>query len=529
MSSIQDFDGKDHIHLNSYSNQGPLRNKPSYKYPLFSKDGKFVAPTNYPEIWPNGKIDYVDQGLKGDCMLLAMLLGVKNLDEGLEEFAKCSVPDGEGGTYITIYPEINQLPRTYHITKKDLEIARKNSIAETVEDEELMTEGKNRTLYCISDPDITALEIAVERYAQEMVAKNPELYKGIGNAYGFSSRAVFNAYNDMRLNHGLITGGNVNGGYAHDPKNRPGFDRVEDKVGIIDYLENKTSDIKVTAFTSFKKSETVPGYIISKDGKTIDSYNCYIRPNHAYNIYGVETNQYGQKFVVLENPHNSDLEIRIPYYTFIDKTDCICISAEAHITKQIRQKINSTNTKSIDFDERIKDETAKLYVDAFNFEYNKLIHSIKNDPKDMQIKTIQEFFKRIGYKYAYQKITQDDAQYAYFFSIQLRNNMENLIDTIDSAEYGWGSGSDKKDLMLEIINPIYDKLIAQLDSGKDSSPLLEQQKETMIKELDAIFYTDEKVISETLESWCFLLLGKALDAAPEDEKQEIITSYLKHR
>lgn len=69
-----------------------------------------------------------------------------------------------------------------------------------------------------------------------------------------------------------------------------------------------------------------------------------------------------------------------------------------------------------------------------------------------------------------------------------------LIKILDGLEFGWGNGNAKK----ELIKPIIDKLCDRAKELDVSQEYIEEIKSRCYTELDAMFYTDEKVIGEEI-------------------------------
>ena len=73
--------------------------------------------------------------------------------------------------------------------------------------------------------------------------------------------------------------------------------------------------------------------------------------------------------------------------------------------------------------------------------------------------------------------------------------IDSIISNLDYYKSGWGNSKAKK----ELIAPLVDKLCAKARQVGVPSKLIQETKDTCYKELDATFYTDEKVIISALE------------------------------
>ena len=102
---------------------------------------------------PNGKIDgNFGQGFVGDCWLISAINGLANNTKGLKILNDSLRIDCNGNVYVTL----KGVGKTYKITKEELE------------------KGKDK--YSYGDPDVRAIEIALEKYMKES-----QIIDGIGS------------------------------------------------------------------------------------------------------------------------------------------------------------------------------------------------------------------------------------------------------------------------------------------------------------------------------------------------------------
>lgn len=80
----------------------------------------------------------------------------------------------------------------------------------------------------------------------------------------------------------------------------------------------------------------------------------------------------------------------------------------------------------------------------------------------------------------------------------------DFIRFLDEYKSGWGKGKEKKQLILPIINALAEKA---KEVGVDNKTITEF-KTKCNKELDAIFYTDEKVIQKEVDNLIRLIKSK---------------------
>ena len=79
--------------------------------------------------------------------------------------------------------------------------------------------------------------------------------------------------------------------------------------------------------------------------------------------------------------------------------------------------------------------------------------------------------------------------------LQVLDMKPNLIEKLDKYQSGLGSGNRKKAL----ISPIIDALVEKAKESNVQADKIDAFKKNCYKELDAIFYTDEKVIISEIE------------------------------
>lgn len=79
-------------------------------------------------------------------------------------------------------------------------------------------------------------------------------------------------------------------------------------------------------------------------------------------------------------------------------------------------------------------------------------------------------------------------------SVILQHHCDTLVKIIDQKHSGFGQGKSKEQLMLPLIN-----YISQLAKEYSNNDYVDPLKQSCIKELDAIFYTNENIIIEKLK------------------------------
>ena len=76
-----------------------------------------------------------------------------------------------------------------------------------------------------------------------------------------------------------------------------------------------------------------------------------------------------------------------------------------------------------------------------------------------------------------------------------KNTISFIINCFDLIKHGWGNGKEKKELIAPLVDD-YCEYAAKKGVEED---IIKDVKTACYKELDALLYTDEKVIIEKLQ------------------------------
>lgn len=473
----------------------------------------------------DGKIGNFKQGGKGDCVLLAMILGLKFQPWGQKGFSEAVKSDGQGGAYVTLYnnseawQDIN-FKRVYHITNDEILKAKKYCNWEYSTEDSIKIENLELALheskitseefkkqyieilekytsktYSSGDDDVLAVELAVEKSIKNKIPYLEELVKDFDTLDSREQQAIVDPLNSyryryVRLSHGLLLGDKSdfnNTGYYRDSMT---LSMEKDEIkDALTFLEKNINHKTLTAYVSFKETSAV---FFRALGEEESSYSEQLISGHAYAIKGFMTDNNGVKFVLFVNPHDTSKEIKLPYYTFIKEAQAIAISAPPEISeeydKYCRQRVG---TETIDLDKFVKEEKDKLQISCMQKKYDKFVKELIAAPIEKKEIIVKDFFE------SYMLFTTDYnfiEEKAIFIDF-IKNNSESLITTLNKAEYGWGRGKAKKAL----IKPLVDNIIVALKKypdhySKHNCKYYEQLQADIIKELDAFFYTNEKNI-----------------------------------
>lgn len=206
----------------------------------------------------DGVIGVTMQSYKtGDCWLLAGVNSLNQTDWGREIIKNSLKPDAHGGVVVTLNgAKCSQ--KDFHITAEDLKNAQQNE------------------KYSVGDNDMTAIELAVEKYAQLQV-KEGKLDK--------SADKLISGGIDISV-YELFTGKSPHLYIMPDSRLTDCFDKIEKNPG------------EYAIYCSFLKDE--------------DS----MYKDHAYTLKSIEKNENGSKNAVLLNPWDSSKTYTVPFEDF---------------------------------------------------------------------------------------------------------------------------------------------------------------------------------------------------------------------
>ena len=217
---------------------------------------------NQNNITPNGKIDEnFEQGYTGDCWLLAAIIAINNNPKG-KEILNNSIKINEDES-ITVH--LKGVDKKYTISKEELE---------------------NNTQLATGDLDTRALEIAFDKYFQDM--------RGVNDSPDINGNQVFIAYE-------ILLGKSI------DPNSigNSGNFRYNKEVEITDDKIDNFNDSNLIIAVSSNADQDQYIYKSEREHK-ITLYT-----SHAYAVKGSDEN-----FVYLINPHDTGNVISVPREDF---------------------------------------------------------------------------------------------------------------------------------------------------------------------------------------------------------------------
>lgn len=235
-----------------------------------------------------------------DCWLLSGTNALLNTTWGRRAINESIQKDSSGNVTVTLKGADN---KQIHITKAEIE------------------EAKASGLYSEGDDNMIALEIAINKYKEEL---HPQTA---------SEREI----NGLSINWGegyelfhLITGKEVKRasnrveafGYSHPDYVKKGLD-IEKALDTM--RDNPDEVAMVVSFSN-------PSNLLSK----INADGVELSPKHAYSVSRVEKDETGKEYVILVNPRNSGEEIKISkeeFLKYLDAADAIAQNDDSLQTK----------------------------------------------------------------------------------------------------------------------------------------------------------------------------------------------------
>lgn len=319
----------------------------------------------------------------------------------------------------------------------------KTSIKEFHISAEEIVKARESGKYSNGDDDVIAMELAVEKYLK-IYRNQPDKQAGEaidGNGLNIAEFVELLSGEKSNLYFVLLPESN---NYAEAERLH------NEKLRMLEEIEKHPGEYAVTV--GFQ-GDSLDGVMIGR---------------HAYQLQKVVTKN-GQKYVVLVNPHNSSEKIEMEIEKFI------LYSSEFIIADRPGSKRNNYLKSD---DERQSDFIRLL---------PSVLESLANinDVGDIQDSEYDKF------KDLSELVDENNIKDLFVY----KNVIYLLITVCDRLKSGWGNGKEKKALIAPFVDA-YCKYAKKCNVPED---IIKDVKTSCYKELDAMFYTNQKIIIEKLE------------------------------
>jgi len=449
--------------------------------------GYFTSKKSLPKTNFNRKIEPTFQSKKqGDCWLLSDINALNQTEWGKKAIFDAVNPNPDGSVTIKFKGSpIEQ--KEFNITAQEIEVAR------------------NSRYYSNGDDDMIAFEIATEKLSKILVKKglanritnfdnltDPKSYIAGGGVY-------FNDGHTLDISH-LITGRkDVEVSFSQEIK-------VPD--AILRYISDNTKTSSVCTFMS--------DYLIEREEDA---------PIHGGHAYAVKKIVYG-KYVIVIDPYHADQTIKLSWEYFKNNIEKLNVSAQDTETRECIDRLlpiglknqieesyqnsaeinnqTSKRQKANDTYDNIFPNVAKILI-SYGFEsedimfdkinvswtdsYGHTLHDAKTF--EIEYKSIKDEYMKNNNS-SNEPNTKDINKDNVLLLLDIK---PNFIEYLDKSKSGWGNGKKKKALIM----PIITALIQKAEEQEISPKVIEDFKNQCLKELDAKFYTDEKVIIQEVD------------------------------
>ena len=404
--------------------------------------------------------------IQGDCWLLSDINAMSQSKWGKEAIKKSIIPDSEGG--VTIHFKGSPLPqKNFHITAEDIQNA------------------KNSGRYSTGDDDMLALELATEQVIKKLAKSgNYQRISDFDKIIGYESYLT-GIYLDRKSNETLHISTLITGVdrthvdfTACDDDNKP---LLEKEKTLLYLSKNQKDNATVCTFSGIKDM-----FGIRDDNDQV----------HGFHAYAIKEISYGKEVVVID-PYHTDKEIKLPWKKFVEDVESLYISSQNEDTKKQVENYALSENYEVKYQQHLnkladaRENTLKELEELKNKQKLrdnefKLEDCLNNS--SWELLDIENGFAYNGILSTMKSIDKD-------IVLQVLDMKPNLIEKLDKYQSGLGSGNRKKAL----ISPIIDALVEKAKESNVQADKIDAFKKNCYKELDAIFYTDEKVIISEVE------------------------------
>lgn len=421
----------------------------------------------------NGEIESTKQADgQIDCWLLSGINALNTTKWGKKAIKDAIKPDEMGGVYITLKGAPTK-QKVFHVSIED------------------MQKADNSKQYSTGDPDMLAIELAVEKLYKIMdKQKLGEIDRLGADTNSYLGNMIVDNGSRMLSVEKLLTNTEekviVNN--LHGPNPWEGIDN-KDFEKTYKYLADNKDSISITA--TFSARGDAFGYREKDD------------PVHGMHSYCVKKIVYG-KYVILSDPYDSGKDIKISWEHFTTD-ECLVLfcsteNAEADAklenalpknyrtseklrAEQVEQRKAKEEQERIDEENRAKKELLELeqkrnwdnIIQIFGEDGKKKLVDWNPSTPPINKHNVMNFFKKYG---------------------------TEIIAKVDQDVRGWGNGDAKKTYIIPMIESLAE--LAK-EKGIEQSKIDSFKKICIDQELDAWFYTNEKVIVNEVNNMLKLL------------------------
>lgn len=305
-------------------------------------------------------------------------------------------------------------------------------------------------IYSSGDDDMIAMELAVEKY----LIKFGHLYEDRKQDIGTESGKAItgNGLSGSEFVE-LLSGKQTNTHYALPPQSNfmdEGKRSYNEKLRMLTEVEKHPGEYLVE---------------VSFQGNSIDGV---MHGQHAYQVKKVIT-EGGKKYAILVNPWNSSENIQMELDKLIYYSDLLSI------TENPDAKPNPNLRSDLEKDTDDK----QLLIDMLD----ELVQKVRDGKiKDTDLNKVKKAIEAVNSENIKDLFSD-------------KNTISFIINCFDLIKHGWGNGKEKKELIAPLVDD-YCEYAAKKGVEED---IIKDVKTACYKELDALLYTDEKVIIEKLQ------------------------------
>jgi hypothetical protein len=440
----------------------------------FSTTKKDIPKTNF-----NREIEPTKQA-EGqiDCWLLSGINALNTTSWGKKAIFNAIVPDSDDGGGVTIkLPGSPIEQKNFHVSAEEI------------------AKAKESGEFSSGDDDMIAIELAVEKlfkimdkeHLGEINRNGAETNSYLGNMVVEDEKGEKRTLDVEEL----ITGNACEVvPFFLSNVNKNEYDK------IYQYVSQNHNNMAITLTITNKKD------VIAGRDK-----NDLVHGNHSY---AIKDFVYG-KYVIVSDPYNSGEDIKLSWQKFLSEETILFFTfengAEQEKFKKVMPKdFSQRQTEYYKEKHAVLDEMMLPYkVEKEKAEQERLANIEK-----MNWTSIENLFGKDKLKN--ELITDTMTKNVTDTNCINKDNVIkvfekygfDIISRLDKAAYGFGNGGVKKALMTPIINAITEKA----QGVGIQKEVIDKFNQTCQKELNAWFYTDEKIIQSEVEKMVKLIKNK---------------------